>query len=160
MHSACVPCGRGVVVDHLHWRQTLSLRRKCCSRHAFSQRYTRFHDEVQRVASTECQVVLSGCTIMFQGNFESSPSFPIFLHNPNAGTVCFIEVTVSKQLDIKTAKGPQPLANSPSLVLKRTLDQNLSSGSTLVTLTTHSVPFRRCCALLVYELDEHFDVQG
>ena len=27
------------------------------------------------VAPPECQVVLSGCTIMFQGNFESSPSF-------------------------------------------------------------------------------------
>ena len=43
LHCACVPCGRGVVVDHLQWRQTLALRRKCCSRHAFSQRYPRLH---------------------------------------------------------------------------------------------------------------------
>ena len=43
----------------------------------------------------------------------------------------------------QTAKLPQPLANSPSLVLKRTLDQNLSSGSTLVTpITTHFFQFR------------------
>ena len=57
------------------------------------------------VAPPECQVVLSGCTIMFQGNFESSPSFPIFLHNPDAGGL-------PKQLEIKTAKVPQPLAPS------------------------------------------------
>ena len=101
---------------------------------------------------------------MFQGNFESSPSFPIFLHNPDAGTVCFIEVLVCRNSSIsKTAKGPQPLASSPSLVLKRTLDQNLSSGSTLVTLiTTHFFQFRFAdvVALLAHELDEHFDVQG
>ena len=46
-----------------------------------------FTMKLRGVAPPECQFVLSGCTIMFQWNFECSPSFPKFHHNPDAGTV-------------------------------------------------------------------------
>ena len=47
--TICTLLGFPVVValwwTHLHWRQTLSLRRKCCSRHTFSQRHLRLHSQ-------------------------------------------------------------------------------------------------------------------
>ena len=74
---------------------------------------------------------------------------------------------------VTTAKGPQPLANSPSVVLERTYDQNLSSGSTLdlvsevtfwfVVVHVHEpsllpVLLRRYRAILATKLVVHFDV--
>ena len=110
--------------------------------------YPRFHDEAQRVAPPESQVVLSGCTIMFQ-SVKSEGILRAHRHSLFSFTIqTLVQYDLLKYWFAGTAryqnaKLPQPLANSPSLVLKRTLDQNLSSDSTLVTpITTHFFQFR------------------
>ena len=50
----------------------------------------------QVVAATARLVFLSGSMIMFQGNFEGSPSLPFFLHEPEACTAWFVDVLVCR----------------------------------------------------------------